>query len=223
MRLSSSLLALLVVMCVSASTSAQGAQPGQTEPREQPRFNEHYLDYGAGLYGAAGPSRLALCAHDDPGVAIPSCTRLLAGGLYPRSERADVHALRANAQTKQAEFDLALADYNEAISIEPSSALYFNARAWILATAPDDNVRHGPQAIADALAANELVPSNPKILDTLAAAYAENGEFEKAVDTQQSAIAALQPGDQGTIGGYGSRLDLYRKGIPFRMALRPER
>jgi tetratricopeptide (TPR) repeat protein len=208
---------LLVINCASASV--QAAQPGQTEPREQPQFNNHYIDE----YARGAPSRHTLCAHDDPSVAIPSCTRLLAGGIYPLSERADVHALRADARTKQAEFDLALADYDEAIRIEPSSAPYLNGRAWILATAPDDNVRDGPQAIADALAANELEPQSPAFLDTLAAAYAQNGEFEKAVDMQQRAIDSLRPGGRNTIGGYGSRLELYRQGIRFRMELKPER
>ena len=59
----------------------------------------------------------------------------------------------------------------------------------------------------------------PAFVAALATAYAENGEFEKAVDTQQHAIDLLGPEDQGAIGTYLSRLELYQQSRPFRREL----
>ena len=54
-------------------------------------------------------------------------------------------------------------------------------------------------------------------LDTLAAAYAETGQFDKAVNEQQRAIEMLRAaGDHRRVAGYQSRLDLYRRHQPYR-------
>jgi len=49
-------------------------------------------------------------------------------------------------------------------------------------------------------------------IDTLAAAYAEQGEFEKAVETEEKAIK-LTEGDN--LEAYKERLALYKDGKPF--------
>ena len=51
------------------------------------------------------------------------------------------------------------------------------------------------------------------MLVVLAAAYAEVGEFDKAVESQQAVIDLLPAGQRGD---YQSRLELYRQGIPHR-------
>jgi uncharacterized repeat protein (TIGR04138 family) len=50
-------------------------------------------------------------------------------------------------------------------------------------------------------------------LDTLAAAYAEAGEFEEAIRWQERAAALAPPEEQAS---YEEPLDLYRQGRPFR-------
>ncbi len=65
-----------------------------------------------------------------------------------------------------------------------------NAIAWLYATSPDDNLRDGHQAIRwaeKALTGRTIA----KHLGTLAAAYAETGEFNKAVAAVERAINAL--------------------------------
>ena len=54
----------------------------------------------------------------------------------------------------------------------------------------------------------------PRNLGTLAAAYAETGPFEKAVSTQQEAIALLQTEEEKN--DYRSRLKLYEAKEPYR-------
>ena len=64
-----------------------------------------------------------------------------------------------------------------------------NSRAWLRATDPSDDVRKGVEAVADATRACEL--TSYKVwgyIDTLAAAFAEVGSFDEAVQRQQQAI-----------------------------------
>jgi len=52
-------------------------------------------------------------------------------------------------------------------------------------------------------------------LDTLAAAYAELGQFDRAVEVQREAIALLDPEQTNKEKGYESRLRGYESGIPL--------
>lgn len=89
--------------------------------------------------------------------------------------------------------------------------------AWILATCPEAEYRDGNKALTLAqqlLAGNAKDPSN---LDNLAAAYAELGQFERAVDVQQQAIQALQGSSEtAKADEFNKRLESYRKNRPFR-------
>lgn len=112
----------------------------------------------------------------------------------------------------------------EAVRLDEKNTGAQNNLAWLLATSPVDHVRDGKQAIVHATAACELTRwKAPGTLDTLAAAYAEAGDFDNALKwqaeaiTQFSAISAKQDGEGGDDpDGYHSRLDLYRAGKPVR-------
>ncbi len=110
----------------------------------------------------------------------------------------------------------ALESFNDAVGLAPNNSVILNERARLLSTALDENVRNGSQAIADARRVNALIPGWPDYVAVLASAYAEAGEFENAVQTQQRAINLLEPGDQDVMGVYMSQLDLYRRNMPYR-------
>ena len=91
-----------------------------------------------------------------------------------------------------------------------------NDLAWILATSENSAIRNGPKAVDLALQAVRATDNkNPVCLDTLAAAYAEVGQFESAVSTVQEAIALLQTEAQKD--DYRSRLKLYEAKSPYRV------
>ena len=68
-----------------------------------------------------------------------------------------------------------------------------NNFAWVLATSPDDKLRDGARAVKMATKAAESTGyETPHILSTLAAAYAETGDFENATKWSQKAVEVSQ-------------------------------
>jgi tetratricopeptide (TPR) repeat protein len=116
---------------------------------------------------------------------------------------------------KAHEWEKALADLDEAIRLEPDNPEPYNDRAWIRATCPDAKFRDGKQAVAAATRACELTGwKEPRLLDTLAAACAESGDFDAAVRWQTKAGAMVH--DAGSRSGFEARLALYRARAPYR-------
>jgi WD40 repeat protein/serine/threonine protein kinase len=98
---------------------------------------------------------------------------------------------------------------------EPGAAGVYNSQAWPLATSPDDQVRDGNKALKLATkAAAATARKDANILDTLAAAYAEVGQFTNAVRVEEEAMALLKNEDQKL--DYGLRLKLYQASTPYR-------
>jgi len=76
-------------------------------------------------------------------------------------------------------------------------------------------LRDGAIAVEEALKATASERSAQK-LDTLAAAFAETGDFEKAQSTQRDAIAALTADQERLRGELNTHLDAYTKGNAWR-------
>jgi len=122
---------------------------------------------------------------------------------------------RADAWTDKKNYAKAFQDYEEAIRLLPPALTYAYERlAWLLATCPDPGLRDGKRAIQLATHACERTQWQKSLeLDTLAAAYAEAGQFEEAVRCQVRALECYQ-GPAGD--GFRERLELYRGKKPFR-------
>jgi Flp pilus assembly protein TadD len=94
------------------------------------------------------------------------------------------YAARANAYAAEGEFDKAVADNSKAIELGPKNAEAYNSLGWLLATCRDEPVRNGKQAVAAAQRACELTAwKNWSFIDTLAAACAEAGDFDQAINS----------------------------------------
>ncbi|MFC1758718.1 tetratricopeptide repeat protein [Planctomycetota bacterium] len=83
----------------------------------------------------------------------------------------------------------AIRDYESAQQINDSDSGILNNLAWVLATSPVDEVRDGERAVEFATKACDVTEfKKAHIISTLAAAHAENGNFEKAVEWSTKAV-----------------------------------
>ena len=109
----------------------------------------------------------------------------------------------------------AVEDYDKVIAIDPNHAMAQNNRAWILATSFAADLRNGEEAVESAKRAHDLTKPSVRydLLDTLAAAYAETGQFEKAVEWQ---LKAIQRAPNQAKSDLRKRLALYQSRQPYR-------
>jgi tetratricopeptide (TPR) repeat protein len=107
----------------------------------------------------------------------------------------------------------------KALDQKPDDVALLNKAAWILATAIDPAARDGKEALVLAEHAVTLTDrKDASSLDTLAAAYAENGRFDEAIATGLEALAlAKERGDQAFPEELMRRLELYKSRKPIRM------
>jgi Zn-dependent protease len=125
---------------------------------------------------------------------------------------------RGVAESRRGQWQRAIEDYDKALEMQPKLASAHNNLAWLLATCPIDTLRNGEAALEHALWACKATGwATPHCLGTLAAAYAEVGDFGQAVHWQERALA-----DAGYRRTYGEdvvqdRLRLYEQGLPCRL------
>jgi len=106
----------------------------------------------------------------------------------------------------------------EGLTHTPADPELMNNLAWLLATCPVDEIRNGAEALRLAEQACRIAGhSNPTLLDTLAAAQAEVGDFPAAVQTLNRAIRLAEPAaPPGLLDGLRSRLATYQTRKPYR-------
>jgi tetratricopeptide (TPR) repeat protein len=117
------------------------------------------------------------------------------------------------------EYGGAVAAFDRALALEPEFALAYNNLAWLLATCPDARHRNAKRAVELAGRAVALRPGDWSYRDTLAAGYAEAGDFDSARKTQLQAIDLLnaEPNADGRDReGLRARLKLYLAKQPYR-------
>ena len=106
------------------------------------------------------------------------------------SDNARALRMRGEAYLRLGQHADAIADFGRALELsdDPDSGL-LNNFAWVLATSPDADVRNGKKAVDLATKACEKAGYDvPHILSTLAAAYAETGDFDTAIKWSEKAV-----------------------------------
>jgi tetratricopeptide (TPR) repeat protein len=139
-----------------------------------------------------------------------------------RLEPADAIALlgRGDCYAKLHLYKSAIADYTTAIKLSETNAGVFNALAWLYATCPDGELRDGGKAVKVATKACELTEWKAwYCVGTAAAASAEAGDFETAIQYQSKALGLLESDSLPKAAKWREeareRLELYRQGKPY--------
>ncbi len=108
----------------------------------------------------------------------------------------------------------AVADYQRALELGPAEAHVYNQFAWLLAACPQAEYRDGPRAVELARRGCELTNwQDANLLDTLASAYAECGQFDEAVTWATKALELADAEIKETVAGH---VESFRDGRPAR-------
>ena len=148
---------------------------------------------------------------------IPQAVDHLRQALQLKPDYPEAHNNLASLLIGMGQFAQAADHLREALRIDPAQSAVLESLAWLYATCPQDGVRNGPEAVRLAQQLCELTDDDPSALDTLAAAYAEAGQFVHAVAVAQRAVAAaVERGQAQLAPAFEARRRIYGAGRPFR-------
>jgi tetratricopeptide (TPR) repeat protein len=154
-------------------------------------------------------------ASNDWGRAADAYSRLLA--IDPTNTAA--RRARGDCYLNLGRHASAAADYEALLRIDPADINALNNLAWLLATSPMAGLRDGKRAVALAWRACEATGfERADLVSTLAAAYAESGDFENAVRFSKMALSI---GGQPLEDDLRRQFEHYQTGKPWREAMPP--
>jgi protein O-mannosyl-transferase len=138
--------------------------------------------------------------------------------LLIQPNNADCHTVLAIALDEKGQSGEAIKHYEKALQISPQSVSALNNLAWLLATGSNGSLRNGARAIQLAKQADQLSGgTNALVLRTLAAAYAEAGQFGKAIESARTAMElGRSQGDDSLATELQQQIALYELGLPYR-------
>jgi tetratricopeptide (TPR) repeat protein len=114
-------------------------------------------------------------------------------------------------------FAEAVSYIEKAVQLDSHSLAPMHLLAWLRATAPEHSIRDGKTALKLAEAACRRTGyRDPNFLDTLAAAYAESGQFDIAIDVARTAAElARTSGKLNLESQIRNRLAFYQARTPY--------
>ena len=128
----------------------------------------------------------------------------------------------ASALHRQGRLAEAIAEYERAVQLRPESAGILSNLAWMLATCADPSLRNGRRALELAQRADRVSGgANPRVLRSLAAAYAEANQFDQAAKTARRALDLwLQDGESSFTRALRREISLFDSGRAYHEAAR---
>ena len=126
----------------------------------------------------------------------------------------EAYNYRGSCRSDLGDYAGALSDCQRAIALDPESMWGYNNLAWLMAVCPDARYRNGKKALEYAKKACALGGwQDPSCVDTLAAAYAEAGDFRDAVKWEKRAMKNI-PSEH--LAECHKALHCYEQGLPYR-------
>jgi len=209
--------------------------------RLNPKLFQAYYNRALNYYAAADLDRcladLTECIRLNPKFELAYVRR---SGLLLRLKRKDealrdadmavslspedavAYLSRARLHAARREFSQARSDFDRMLEhIRKGQSTAVNDAAWFFATCQEAAFRDGKKAVELATKACEMRQwKDASAIDTLAAAFAEIGDFDQAVKRQSEALELYkEPGDVRT--GMQKRLALYQQHHPYREKTTP--
>lgn len=136
--------------------------------------------------------------------------------MMPESD--DIHFNLARTFQQKGDDAQAIHYFEGALQIQPNDIETLNDLAWLRATAAQESLRNGAEAVELARKANDLAHAqNPAVLGTLAAALAEKKDFPGAVETARHGIKLANTTTNTALARtIESQMKFYEAGQPFR-------
>jgi tetratricopeptide (TPR) repeat protein len=203
----------------SYDTNIAGVLRRQGQPDEAIRYCRAALDFQPNYGPAYRIWADALVDEGQTAEAIPLFRQ--AAETYPAD--AQFQLSMAQALLREGEEEEAVTHFERALVFDHDSLPALNNLAWIYATSSKADLRHGERAVLVAERAVQLTAQKePFYLHKLAAAYAEEGDFAKALATADFAKKlALDQSNAGLADELQRNIDIYRTNSPLRDRRRP--
>ncbi len=177
-------------------------------------FNDALLDLV--VRGEVEPEEAYLKAVDKDGLLRKFEEKGIPVKTDPLSAAAamDISIAPDQAQSLQRQ----IADFTEQLRKTPNDADALNNLAWIMATCRDPKFRNGKEATRLAeLAMTATKGRSPAVFDTLSAAYAECGQFDKAIHVARAGLdLARNAGESQLARSLERQISMYENRTPMR-------
>jgi len=138
--------------------------------------------------------------------------------LELQPDNIEVHNIVGTVLVQQHRIRDGIEEWQKVLAIQPDNGNAMSNLAWVFATSPDDSLRDGAKAVQLGQEAVRISARRiPLLFRTLAAAYAETGDFSKAIQTAQEGIElANSQGNQGLATELQGNISLYQEQRPLR-------
>lgn len=176
---------------------------------------EQALQFDPQLLAAVRLAAQLALAADDLSAAVD---RLQAAVARQPDDAATLNNLGLTLE-RLGQMSGAVVAYADAMKYQPLWAVPVNNLAWLLATSREEAWRDGASAVALAEHAGRLAENDAASWDTLAAALAEAGDFQRAVEAAGEAVRLAEAaGSVKRAAAFEQRAEAYRQGQPWRLA-----
>ena len=138
--------------------------------------------------------------------------------LELQPDNIEVHNIVGTVLIQQGRIREGVEEWQKVLEIQPDNGNALSNVAWVLATSPDDSLRDGAKAVQLAEQAMRISGRRiPLLFRTLAAAYAERGQFSEAIQTAQQGIElANTQGNSELATELSGNIALYQERRPLR-------